>query len=134
MKQKGFEAYQEAQANQLEQSKLVLMMFSGGIKFLDKALELAETDKAGMSENVSKAKKVLLELISSLNIDDTGEIGNTLMNAYRRLFQKLNAAHMNDDTVKIKEVRDSMAELEEVWQKIFSSKEYEAFKISRAQK
>ena len=134
MKQKGFQAYQEAQANQLEQSQLILMMFSGGIKFLDKALELAENDKVGMSENVLKAKNVLLELISSLNIEDSGEIGNTLLNAYKRLFQKLNAAHMNDDTLKIREVRDSMAELEDVWEKIFSSEEYKKFKMTRAHK
>ncbi len=134
MKQKGFEAYQEAQANQLEQSQLILMLYSGGIKFLDKALELAETDKFGMSENVSKAKEVILELISSLNIEDTGGIGNTLLNTYKRLFQKLNAAHMNDDMVKIREVRDSMAELENVWEEIFSSEEYEKFKMNRAKK
>jgi|GEM_PF-4374475 flagellar secretion chaperone FliS len=132
--QKGFQAYQEAHANQLEQSELVLMMFSGSIKFLDKALELADTDKAEMSENISKAKNVLLEIISSLNIDDTGEIGTTLLNAYKRLFQKLNAAHMDDDTEKIKEVRDSLAELEEVWEKIFSSEDYAKFKMNKAVK
>ncbi|MFC1541268.1 flagellar export chaperone FliS [Candidatus Latescibacterota bacterium] len=132
--QKGFKAYQEAQANQLEQSKLVLMMFSGGIKFLDKALVLAETDKVQMSENISKAKNVLLEIISSLNIEDSGEIGTTLLNAYKRLFQKLNTANMNDDTKKISEVRNSLAELEEVWKKIFSSDEYEQFKLSRIKK
>ena len=132
--QKGFQAYQEAHANQLGQSELVLMMFSGGIKFIDKALELADTDKVEMSENISKAKNVLLEIIASLNIDDSGEIGITLLNAYKRLFQKLNTAHMNDDIVKIKEVRDSLAELEDVWKKIFSSEEYAQFKMSKANK
>ena len=131
---KGFQAYRDAHANQLEQSELVIMMFSGSVKFLDKALDLAETDKNGMSENVSKAKKVLLEIISSLNIEKSGEIGITLLNAYKRLFQKLNAAHMNDDMKKIGEVRNSLAELEEVWKKIFSSEEYEKFKLSRVNK
>ena len=125
---KGYLEYQKAHAEQLEQSELILMMFSGGINFLDKALNLAETDKVEMGKYVSKAKNVLLELMSSLNIEDSGEIGNILFKVYRTLFNKLNSAYILDDFKKIGEVRDSLAELESAWKKVFNSKVYEDFK------
>ena len=129
--EEGYLAYQEARANELEQSELILMMFSGGIHFLDRALELAETDKIEMSKYVSKAKKVLLEIMSSLNIENSREMGEILFKAYRGLFIKLNSAHIVDDTLKIKEVRDSLAELEDTWKQIFKSEEYTKFKMNR---
>jgi len=129
--EEGYLAYQEARANELEQSELILMMFSGGIHFLDRALELAETDKIEMSKYVSKAKNVLLEIMSSLNIEESGEMGEILFKAYRGLFIKLNSAHIVDDTLKIKEVRDSLTELEDTWKQIFKSEEYTKFKMNR---
>ena len=101
---KGYSAYQKAHVNELEQSGLILMMYAGGISFLDKALDLTETDKIEMGKYVSKAKNVLLELMSSLNLEDSGEIGEILLRTYRGLFHKLNSAHMSDDTEKIKEL------------------------------
>ena len=126
--QKGYLAYQQAQANELDQSTLVLMMFSGGIGFLDRAIELWNTDKVENVKYISKAKEVILELMSSLNIEDSGEIGSILFNAYKGLFFKLTAAHLQDDIKRIVEVRDSFAELEETWKQVFKSEEYELFK------
>ena len=127
----GYLAYQQAHANDLEQSTLILMMLSGGIGFLDKALKLWKTDKVETGKYISKAKDVLLELMSSLNIEDSGEIGSILFNTYKRLFFKLTAAYLQDDINRIMEVRDSLAELEETWKQVFKSEEYELFKKDR---
>ena len=129
--EEGYITYQKARADELEQSELILMMFSGAIHFLDRALELPESDKIEMSKYVSKAKNVLLEIMSSLNMEDSEEMGKILFKAYRGLFIKLNAAHIVDDTKKIKEVRDSLAELEDAWKQIFKSEEYTNFKMKK---
>ena len=126
--QKGYSTYQKAQANEREQSELILMMFTGGIGFLDKALELAETDKIAMGKYISKAKNVLLELMSSLDIENSGKMGEILLRTYRELFNKLNTAYMVNNTRKISEVKDSLIELENVWKQVFNSEEYKRFK------
>jgi len=46
-------------------------------------------------------------------------MGVVLFDTYKRLFTKLNAAHMADDTAKIREVRHSLKELGETWQQVF---------------
>ena len=131
MTHSGYAAYQEAQAYEVDQAKLILMMFSGSIKLLNKAIEASYTDSNTMEKNVSKVKKVILELISSLNIDDSGEMGEILLKAYKGLFIKLNVAYVENDVAKITEVRDSLMELEGSWKKIFQSPEYQKYKISR---
>lgn len=132
MTNNGYAAYKEAQANEVDQAKLILMMFSGSINFLDKATQAAESDLKEMEKYVSKAKRVILELISSLNIDDSGEMGEILLRTYRSLFIKLNVAYVENDVAKIGEVRDSLKELEEAWRKVFLSPEYQNFKNNRA--
>ncbi len=117
----GYNTYQTFHASELDQGKLIMMMFNGSVGFLDKALELYGKNPLKAGEYLAKSKKVLLELISSLNIDEGGEIGTVLFNTYQRLFTKLNAAHMADDTAKIREVRNSLAELGETWQQVFDS-------------
>ncbi len=132
-KQQAYGAYQQAQAQDYDQAQLILMMYRGGINFLNKALEAGKTDKVQMGHYVSKAKKVLIELMLSLNVKDSGQMGEVLLNMYQRLFRKLNAAHMADDRRKIGEVRDSLEELEDAWRQIFSSEEYRKFKGNRNQ-
>ncbi len=109
--QKGYSTYLRAQANEREQSELILMMYAGGINFLDRALDMAEKDKIEMAKYVMKAKSILLELMSSLDVENSGEMGEILLRAYRILFNKLNSAHMMDDIKEIREVRDSLAVL-----------------------
>jgi len=130
-KQQAYGAYQQAQAQEYDQAQLILMMYRGGINFLNKALEAGKTDKVLMGHYVSKAKKVLLELMLSLNIEEGGQMGEVLLNMYQRLFKKLNTADMSDDRSHIAEVRDSLEELEDVWRQIFSSDEYRKFKENR---
>ncbi|MCD6308912.1 MAG: flagellar export chaperone FliS [Candidatus Latescibacteria bacterium] len=130
-KQQAYSAYQQAQAQEYDQAQLILMMYRGGINFLNKALEAGKTDKVQMGHYVSKAKKVLLELMLSLNTEEGGQMGEVLLNMYQRLFKKLNTAHMIDDRRHIAEVRDSLEELEDVWRQIFTSDEYRKFKEDR---
>jgi len=127
----GYGVYQEAQAQELDQAKLVLMMYRGAINFLDKALEAGKTDKIQMGHYVSKAKNVILELMLSLNLEESGEMGEMLLRMYQKLFKKLNVAHMRDDTVKIAAVKDSFEELEETWIMVFESDLYQEFKQDR---
>ena len=131
MEASGYSVYQEAQADQLDQAKLILMMFAGAINYLNKALEVKEKDSSEREKLISKAKNVILELIASLNIEDSGEMGEILLRTYRGLFIKLNVAYIEDNEEKITEVRDSLMELEDVWNKVFTSPDYQDFKKNR---
>ena len=114
--------------NEYDQSELILMMYSGAVGFLEKALAVADRDPVAMSGYLSKAKNVLLELMSSLNLDESGEVGGLLLNTYSRQFHTLHVAQMTNNAEKVAEVRDSLIEIEDAWKDVFESEEYLAFK------
>ena len=125
---RAYMTYQEAQAHELDQAKLILMMFAGAIRFINKALETALIEPADSDRFVTRAKNVILELISSLDIGTGGEMGPILLRAYRGLYLKLSSAQLNKDMKTAAEVRDSLVELEESWKKVFSGPEYHVFR------
>ena len=129
----GYQVYREAQAQELDQAKLILMMFAGAIRFLDRAMELGDGNPLEAGKYLSKTKKVILELISSLDMDNSGEMGAILFRAYQGLFLKLNTAHMRNDARRIAEVRGSLAELEDSWKQVFASPEYQDFRKNPTQ-
>lgn len=130
---RGYQVYQDAQAQELDQAKLILMMFAGAIRFLDRALDIGNMNDEHAGKFINRAKKVILELISSLDMDNAGEMGAVLFRAYHGLFLKLNTAYMQNDIRKIEEVRGSLAELEDSWRHVFSSPEYQRFQQNREQ-
>lgn len=125
---KGYRAYREAQVQDLDQAKLIIMMFSGAVRFLDKAIALDPVNRMESGKYLSKAKLVLLELMASLDIENSGEMGPILLHTYRALFHKLNEAHLQDNIGKAIEVRASLFELENAWRQVFASPEYQRFK------
>ena len=127
----GYVVYQNAQADHLDQARLILMMFTGSINFLNKAINVANRNQKEMMTLISKTKNVLLELIASLNLEQSGEMGEILLRTYRGLFIKLNVAYLDNDIDQIREVRDSLIELEDAWKKVFQSPEYQDFKRDR---
>jgi flagellar secretion chaperone FliS len=133
MAHNGYIVYKNAQAEQLDQARLILMMFAGSINYLNKAIIVAQSDLKEMTKLVSKTKNVLLELIASLNLEQSGDMGEILLRTYRGLFIKLNVAYIENDIDQIKEVRDSLVELEDAWKKVFQSPEYQDFKRDRNQ-
>ena len=123
----GISIYQEAQARELDQGTLILMMYSGAIRFCDRALEAGLEDVATMDMYISRAKNVVLELMSSLDFEKGGEMAELLMRMYRGMFVSLQAAYINDDTAQVAEVRNALAELEESWRQVFAGDEYRAY-------
>ena len=129
---KGIRVYQQAHENEIEQSTLILMMYSGGIGFLDKALAAKDTDRRLADDQILKAKNVLLELMSSLNLDEGGDMGQLLFRTYRSLFVKLTSAHIAGDFARIAGVRDELKELESAWKEVFDGDEYRFFKQKKS--
>lgn len=131
MKKKGLQTYQDFQAAELDQGKLIMMMFGGAVSFLDRALKCCPEDPGEADRLIARAKKVIIELIASLNIEASGDMGELLLKTYRDIFRRLNYACLADDMDEVRRVRDALAGLGDSWGKVFSSEEYLRFKKTR---
>ncbi len=115
----GYKAYQ---GNQIEGSGplgLVLLTYEA----LNKALARAEYaieagDIAGEAEHVSRALEAVVELSTSLNMEEGGEIATNLASIYNYMFKRLTEGMCTSSTEHVKEVMQLAQTLREGWQQL----------------
>lgn len=114
-----YREYKKTQVNTANQGKLILMLYDGAIKFINRAIELIPQRKASNIEeihnNIVKAQNIIYELTSSLNME-VGEISQKLFSIYMYINSKLTLANVNKDEKPLKEVKRYLIELRGAWE------------------
>lgn len=125
-----YKQYKKTQIDGADQGKLILMLYDGAIKFINKALELIEEKSPGNIENIHnnivKAQDIITELMSSLNMD-AGDLAQRLFSIYMYMNNRLIEANINKNAEPLNEVKNYLMELKGAWQeasKTVASEEY----------
>ena len=100
--------------------RLVLMLFDGAIKFLERAkLGFDIEDPVEMNEtvhnNITRAQDIINELNSTLNMDQGGEIAVVLRDLYVYMENKLFESNIRKEIEGVQEVIDRLSTLQEGW-------------------
>jgi len=115
-----FKEYKKNQIINANQSKLVLMLYDGAIKFINKAIELIPQKKPKNIEeihkNIVKAQDIITELTSSLDMN-VGDISQKLFSIYMYINNKLIEANVKKNEKPLIEARKYLTELREAWEK-----------------
>ncbi|MCD4783769.1 MAG: flagellar export chaperone FliS [Candidatus Eremiobacteraeota bacterium] len=120
--QRSIKGYQKVQVGTASPQKLLLMVYDGTLKFLKMAKMLIQKDQADRARvYVFKATLALLELISSLDCDNSPEISNALKSLYVYLLDKLKIVLQNNSIEDIDEITGILESLKEAWKEAFSS-------------
>lgn len=115
----GKNAYMKNQVMTAPQSKLIVMLYDGAIKNLklsERAIE--KQDRADLNKYIIKAQDIIMELMTTLNMDVGGEVAQGLHDLYDFMYVNLVNANINQDVEKIILVREYLEELREVWNQI----------------
>jgi len=115
----GYKAYQ---GNQIEGSGplgLILLTYEA----LNKALARAEFaieagDLAAEAEHVGRALEAVVELTTSLNMEEGGEVAKNLASIYNYMFKRLTEGMCTSSTEHVKEVMQLAQTLREGWQQL----------------
>lgn len=116
-KKHGYSEYKKVDISTAPQSKLVIAMYEGAIKFLDISVN-ALSKKYGIEDahtNIIKAQDIIYELLASLNYD-AGDISDRLSAIYTYMNQKLTEANIAKDKEPIIEIITYLKELKLAWQ------------------
>lgn len=98
------------------QQELIVMAYDGILKFLRQGREhLLNSEYEQKHVNLSKAKAIIEELASTLNMDKGGEIAANLWNLYVYFLQAITEANISNDPRKIDEIIPAITELREGW-------------------
>ena len=97
--------------------KLIVMLFEGAITAISNALQFMETNKvAAKGQSISKAIAIIDNgLRASLDKKVGGEIALSLDALYEYMSNQLLLANLNNDKVKLTEIRDLLRDLKIAW-------------------
>lgn len=127
MKNKAaYQQYQEVQVKTANQGKLILMLYQGGIKFLRLAVKCIENkDWEGANNYLQRARKIIKELMSSLDFEKGDDIAEDLFSIYEYMNHELIQANIHKDIKSIKFVEKLMQKLLSSWQQIINGNDEE---------
>jgi len=130
-----YQAYRQIEVNTTNRGKIVVMLYSGAITFLNKAKSyMEEKDFENKSKYLTKALNIIEELNVALDMQKGGEIAQNLKSLYLFLDKFLNQANIENDPQKIFKAVQILERLKTAFDEILSNPEnQEALSISRAE-
>jgi flagellar secretion chaperone FliS len=118
-------AYKANEISTVSQTRLIVMLYEGAIRFLKIASENMTPRKYDLvNNNIIKAQDIITELMISLNIEDGKEVANNLLSVYVYVKKRLLEANMKKDTEIIKEVIGLLEQLKSAWDELDRNKEF----------
>lgn len=104
--------YKQMQIKTATPGKLLLMLYQGAVKFMKLAKKNIKAGEIEAShKNIIKAQNIILELQSTLNKEQGGEIALRLENLYDYIYRELIQANLNKNTSHLDNVIPLVEEL-----------------------
>mgnify|MGYP001246095455 CR=1 FL=1 len=114
--------YNQVQIKTANKGKLIVMLYQGAIRFMNRALLLLEKkDMEGKGNSLIRAQDIILELLYSLDqslLDQGDELALNLQRLYLYSYRRLVHANVHMDTEAIDEVIKLMQNLLQAWEQV----------------
>lgn len=116
----AWNSYRQVATQTASPGQLVLMLYDGGIRFLERSLTGFDMDDPAecngtISNNIIKAQDILAELLGSLNLEAGGELAQHLRQVYLYLDWRLTESNMRKEPSGIREAIDKLTILRDAW-------------------
>ena len=113
-------AYRQVSMQTAAPGQVVLMLFDGAIRFLDRAeqgFEMEDPAEANQTihNNIQRAQDIMHELNVALDIKNGGELATTLRGLYEYMDRRLIEANTRKSVEGIHECRKYLTSLREAW-------------------
>ena len=114
----AYKSYQQTRIMTASQRELILMLYSGSIRFLRQGLKALESDdREGAHKAIIRGRRIVAELMSSLN-HQAGEIAANLFELYGYVFRLLIDANARQSVEPLREAVEILSTLKEGWEGI----------------
>ncbi len=114
----GLDAYRKTDVITANKETILLMMYSGAIRFLKRAID---ADSKGNIEEktkfLDKTQQILIELRSTLNFDIDKNFASTMDGLYNYMSKKLTIGTLENKPEYFAEVLSQLMTLNESWEK-----------------
>ena len=121
-----YQTYRQVEVSTTNRGKIVVMLFSGAITFLNKAKSYMEKkDYANKSKFLIKAMNIVEELNIALDMQKGQEIAKNLKSIYQFLERYLQQANFENDPAKIDKAIKILDRLKTAFDEILKNPEYQ---------
>ena len=114
--------YQQYRATKVQTAgsvDLVVMLYQGAVKFIRLGIEgIERQDGKAAHESLVRAQDIVVELLSSLNREEGGQIASQLSGVYDYCFRRLVLSNVKKDPAPAREVLGIVRDLGTAWQQI----------------
>lgn len=113
-------AYQQNSVNTASKERLMLMLFDGLVKFIRIGISgIEEGDIQKSNTNFIKAQNIVLEFMSTLNMEIGGEMSKSLFALYDYMHRRLVEANIKKDAEIGREVLGFAEELKDTFEQAY---------------
>lgn len=111
-----YTAYQSTNVHTADQKTLILMLYDGLIRFLNKAIVKIEAREIEAAHNyLVRSREIVAELLATLRPEKAGEVGENLKRLYVYAFNRIVEANLRKDPEMVREVIRIASTLREGW-------------------
>ena len=120
-----FQVYKQIDVNTTNRGKIVVMLFSGAITFLNKAkMYMSKNDFENKGKYILKAQDIIEELNISLDHQKGKDIAKNLKSLYQFIDRYLNQANIENDPTKIDKVLQILERIKSAFEEILLKPEF----------
>lgn len=122
-----WQSYRQAATKTATPGQLVLMLFDGALRFLDRALIGFDLDdplesNLAINNNILKAQDIIRELNASLNMELGGEFSATMRRLYNYYDSQLSKSNLQKDPAGVQLVIRLLTEIRNAWSEMLSGR------------
>lgn len=115
-----WQSYRQVSLQTASRGQLVLMLYDGAIRFLERSLGGFAVEDPGeanamINNNIVRAQDIIRELDNSLNVESGGELASTLRKLYQYFDWRLTESNLQKTAVGVEEVIGRLTVLREAW-------------------
>jgi len=130
-----FQTYKTVDVNTTNRGKIVVMLFSGAITFLNKTkMYMERKDYANKGKFLAKTLDIIDELNISLDLEKGQDVAKNLKSLYAFINRYLSEANIENNVEKIERIITILESLKNAFEEILQKPEYqEAQNINRTE-
>lgn len=129
--QRPWNSYRQISAHTASPGQLVLMLYDGAIRFLEKSLSGFDMDdpvdyNQTINNNLLRAQSIISELSSTLNMDQGGQLAHTLRRLYSYMDDRLTESNLRKTPEGIRDTISRLTVLRDAWQEMLQRRTVES--------
>ena len=126
----AYNAYKQNSVTTASPGELTLMLYNGCIKFIHQAKRAIEVkDIQNRNKYVQKAQDILIELMSTLNMDIP--VSKEMFNLYEYMHRRLIQGNIKNDPAILDEVEGLVTEFRDTWKQVIQINRQKQFSGDR---